>query len=90
MEYIMKIRKSYIEQVAQKLGVEIGEIFTTELMEDMLFRFTEEGLTYYDDYNEMWWLTTGMQEDDYTTELLTGEDKVVKLRKVNGNKYGRV
>ena len=50
----MKIRKNYIEQAAQKLGVEIGEIFTTELMEDMLFRFTEEGLKYYDDYDEMW------------------------------------
>lgn len=86
----MKIRKSYIEQVAQKLGVKIGEIFTTELMEDMLFRFTEEGLTYYDDYDEMWWLTTEMWEDDYTTKLLDGEDKVVKLRKVNGNKYERI
>lgn len=86
----MKIRKSYIEQVAQKLGVKIGEIFTTELMEDMLFRFTEEGLTYYDDYDETWWLTTEMWEDDYTTKLLSGEDKVIKLRKVNGNKYERV
>lgn len=86
----MKIRKSYIEQVAQKLGVKIGEIFTTELMEDMLFRFTEEGLTYYDDYDEMWWLTAEMWEDDYTTKLLSGEDKVVKLRKVNGDKYERI
>lgn len=86
----MKIRKSYIEQVAQKLGVKIGEIFTTELMEDMLFRFTEEGLTYYDDYDEMWWLTTEMWDDDYTIKLLSGEDKVVKLRKVNGNKYERI
>lgn len=85
----MKIRKSYIEQVAQKLGVEIGEIFTTELMEDMWFMFTEEGLTYYDAYDETWWLTTEMWEDDYTTKLLDGEDKVVKLRKVNGNKYER-
>lgn len=86
MEAIMK---SYIEQAAQKLGVKIGEIFTTELMEDMLFMFTEEGLTYYDDYDETWWLTTEMWEDDYTTKLLDGEDKVVKLKKVNGNKYER-
>ena len=86
----MKIRKSYIEQVAQKLSVEIGEIFTTELMEDMLFRFTEEGLKYYDDYDEMWQFTTDAWDYDYTTKLLSGEDKVVKLRKVNGNKYERV
>lgn len=86
----MKIRKSYIEQVAQKLSVEIGEIFTTELMEDMLFRFTEEGLKYYDDYDEMWWFTTDAWDYDYTTKLLSGEDKVVKLRKVNGNKYERI
>ena len=90
MEYIMKIRKSYIEQVAQKLGVKIGEIFTTELMEDMLFRFTEEGLKYYDDYDEMWWFTTDAWDYDYTTKLLSGEDKVIKLRKVNGNKYERI
>ena len=86
----MKIRKSYIEHVAQKLSVEIGEIFTTELMEDMLFRFTEEGLKYYDDYDEMWWFTTDAWDYDYTTKLLSGEDKVVKLRKVNGNKYERI
>ena len=86
----MKIRKSYIEQVAQKLSVEIGEIFTTELMEDMMFRFTEEGLKYYDDYDEMWWFTTDAWDYDYTTKLLSGEDKVVKLRKVNGNKYERI
>ena len=86
----MKIRKSYIEQVAQKLSVEIGEIFTTEPMEDMLFRFTEEGLKYYDDYDEMWWFTTDVWDYDYTTKLLSGEDKVVKLRKVNGNKYERI
>ena len=86
----MKIRKSYIEQVAQKLSVEIGEIFTTELMEDMLFRFTEEGLKYYDDYDEMWWFTTDAWDYDYTTKLLSGEDKVVILRKVNGNKYERI
>ena len=86
----MKIRKSYIEQVAQKLSVEIGEIFTTELMEDMLFRFTEEGLKYYDDYDEMWQFTTDAWDYDYTTKLLSGEDKVVKLRKVNGNKYERI
>ena len=86
----MKIRKSYIEQAAQKLGVEVGEIFTTELMEDMLFRFTEEGLTYYDDYDEMWWFTADAWDYDYTTKLLSGEDKVVKLRKVNGNKYERI
>ena len=86
----MKIRKSYIEQVAHKLSVEIGEIFTTELMEDMLFRFTEEGLKYYDDYDEMWWFTTDAWDYDYTTKLLSGEDKVVKLRKVNGNKYERI
>ena len=86
----MKIRKSYIEQVAQKLGVKIGEIFTTELMEDMLFRFTEEGLKYYDDYDEMWWFTTDAWDYDYTTKLLSGEDKVIKLRKVNGNKYERI
>ena len=83
-------RKSYIEQVAQKLGVKIGEIFTTELMEDMLFKFTEEGLTYYDDHDETWWLTTEMWEDDYTTKLLSGEDKVVKLKKVNGSKYEKI
>ena len=86
----MKIRESYIEQVAQKLGIEIGEIFTTELMEDMLSRFTEEGLKYYDDYDEMWWFTTDAWDYDYTTKLLSGEDKVVKLRKVNGNKYERI
>ena len=82
--------KSYIEQAAQKLGVEIGEIFTTQLMGDMLFRFTEEGLRYYDDYDEMWWFTADAWDYDYTTKLLSGEDKVVKLRKVNCNKYERV
>ena len=87
MEAIMK---SYIEQAAQKLGVEIGEIFTIESMEDMLFRFTEEGLRYYDDYDEMWWFTADAWDYDYTTKLLSGEDKVVKLRKVNGNQYERV
>ena len=82
-------RKSYIEQAAQKLGVEIGEIFTTEVFGDMLFRFTEEGLKYYDDYDEMWWFTADAWDYDYTTELLSGEDKVVKLRKVDGGKYER-
>ena len=80
---------NYMKQVAQKLGVESGEIFTTELMEDMLFRFTEEGLRYYDDYDEMWWFTADVWDYDYTTKLLSGEDKVVKLRKVNGSKYVR-
>ena len=83
-------RKSYIEQAAQKLGVEIGEIFTTEVFGDMLFRFTEEGLKYYDDYDEMWWFTADAWDYDYTTELLSGDDKVVKLRKVDGGKYERV
>ena len=82
--------KSYIEQATQKLGVEIGEIFTTQLMGDMLFRFTEEGLRYYDDYDEMWWFTADAWDYDYTTKLLSGEDNVVKLRKVNGSKYERV
>ena len=82
-------RKSYIEQAAQKLGVEIGEIFTTEVFGDMLLKFTEEGLKYYDDYDEMWWFTADAWDYDYTTELLSGEDKVVKLRKVNGSKYER-
>ena len=81
--------RSYIEQAAQKLGVEIGEIFTTELFEDMLFRFTGERLRYYGDYDEMWWFTADVWDYDYTTKLLSGEDKVVKLRKVNGNKYER-
>ena len=82
-------RKSYIEHAAQKLGVDIGEIFITELFEDMLFRFTEEGLKYYDDYDEMWWFTADAWDYDYTTKLLSGEDKVVKLREVGINKYER-
>ena len=80
---------NYMPEIAKLLGVEIGEIFATELMEDMLFRFTEEGLRYYDDYDEMWWFTADAWDYDYTTKLLSGEDKVVKLRKVNGNKYER-
>ena len=76
---------NYMEEVAHILGVELGEIFTTEAMDDIWHIFTETGLVYYDDYDEMWW-----EDNDYFTKLLTGEDKVVKLRKVGINKYERM
>lgn len=76
---------NYIPEIAKLLGVEIGEIFATEAFDDIWHRFTEKELTYYDDYDEMWW-----ECNDYIIKLINGEDKIVKLKKVNGNKYERM
>lgn len=76
---------NYMPEVAKMLGVEIGEIFTTEAMDDIWHEFREKGLYYYDNYDEMWW-----EDNDYIIKLLNGEDKIVKLIRVNGNKYERI
>ena len=66
---------NYMKQVAQILGVEIGEEFNIESYVDNLrFKFTEEDIGYF--YNGKWNSTSC-----YLYDLLSGKLKLIKIPK---------
>lgn len=69
---------NHMKQVAQLLGVELGEEFKIKSFENN-FKFTDSGLLYYNEYSE---LNTKWVKDSYMLHgLLTGKNKIIKISK---------
>lgn len=67
---------NYMKQVAQLLGVEIGEEFTTKNYDTFKFKLYEDGILATNDCSNGW-----VESHHFLRYLLTGKDEVVKLPK---------
>ena len=66
---------NYMKQVAQMLGVELGEEFKIK-SDHFKYKITERGLERFDSYDNCWYLVAPT-----LVELLLGDSKIIKLPK---------
>lgn len=66
---------NYMKEVAQMLGVELGEEFKIK-HDHFKYKITEKGLERFDSYDNRWYLVAPT-----LVELLLGDSKIIKLPK---------
>ena len=70
------MRKNYMAEVAKRFGLELEEHFhiTKKSYENTVYKFTKDGVAFYDNKLRTWYESVGA-----LAGILTGETEVVKL-----------
>lgn len=70
---------NYMEQVSKMLGIELEEEFKVSSFGNRKFKFTKNGIEYFNEPNEKW-SDIGLFYSGLLYNILTGSYKIVKIK----------